>query len=65
MPTAQIVSLLFILPAFAILLWRHRERDADDDPPSRPEEATWGAPGRATEPEGDDLDEASPGVAAA
>jgi phosphatidylglycerol:prolipoprotein diacylglycerol transferase len=64
-PTAQIVSLLFIVPALAILLWRHRDREADDDPPSRPEAATWGAPGRPVEPESDDPDEPSPGVAVA
>jgi len=64
-PVAQIVSLLFILPALAILLWRHRDRDLTDDPPSRPKAATWGAPGRAAEPEDDDLDEPAPDVAAA
>ncbi|MGZ8515439.1 MAG: prolipoprotein diacylglyceryl transferase [Candidatus Limnocylindrales bacterium] len=64
-PMAQIVSLLFILPAVAILFWRHRDREPVDDPPSRPEGATWGAPGRADEPEDDDLDERSPDVAVA
>jgi phosphatidylglycerol:prolipoprotein diacylglycerol transferase len=64
-PMAQIVSLLFILPAVAILLWRHRDRDAFDDPPSRPDAATWGAPGRVPDAEDDDLDEPSPDVAVA
>ena len=46
-PTAQIVSLLFIVPSLAVLAWRHRPGHPDDDPPSRPAEATWGAAGRA------------------
>jgi phosphatidylglycerol:prolipoprotein diacylglycerol transferase len=45
-PTAQIVSLLFIVPSLAVLVWRHRPGHPDDDPPSRPAEATWGALGR-------------------
>ena len=45
-PTAQIVSLLFIVPALLILAWRHRPGHPLDDPPSRPEVATWGAIGR-------------------
>ena len=45
-PTAQIVSLLFIVPSLAMLIWRHRPGHPDDDPPSRPAEATWGALGR-------------------
>ncbi len=64
-PTAQIVSLLFIIPSVVLLFWRHRDRDPVDDPPSRPDTATWGAPGRAAEPAGDDLDEPSPDVATA
>jgi phosphatidylglycerol:prolipoprotein diacylglycerol transferase len=48
-PTAQIVSLLFIVPSLAVLVWRHRPGHPDDDPPSRPAEATWGAPGRAVD----------------
>jgi phosphatidylglycerol:prolipoprotein diacylglycerol transferase len=48
-PTAQIVSLLFIVPSLAILVWRHRPGHPDDDPPSRPAEATWGAAGRAVD----------------
>ena len=58
-PMAQIVSLLFIVPALAILLWRHRDRDPVDDPPSRPEAATWGAPGSPAAPEQDE-DEGEP-----
>jgi len=46
-PTAQIVSLLFIVPALVVLIWRHRPGHSVDDPPSRPGEATWGALGRS------------------
>ena len=46
-PTAQIVSLAFVIPAIVILMWRHRGRPIDDDPPTFPEVATWGAIGRA------------------
>lgn len=53
-PTAQIVSLLFIIPALAILIWRHRPGHPDDDPPSHPAHATWGAIGRAWELEDED-----------
>jgi phosphatidylglycerol:prolipoprotein diacylglycerol transferase len=43
-PTAQIVSLLFIGGAMAVLLWRHRPgHPTTDDPPTYPEVATWGA----------------------
>ena len=45
-PMAQIVSLLFIVPALAILIWRHRSGHPLDPPPSRPRVATWGAEGR-------------------
>jgi phosphatidylglycerol:prolipoprotein diacylglycerol transferase len=45
-PMAQIVSLLFIVPALAILIWRHRPGHPLDPPPSRPKFATWGAEGR-------------------
>jgi phosphatidylglycerol:prolipoprotein diacylglycerol transferase len=44
-PMAQIVSLLFILPAIALLVWRHRPGHPLDPPPSRPRIATWGAAG--------------------
>ena len=49
-PTAQIVSLLFVVPALLILAWRHRPGHPSDDPPSRPDVATWGALGRPVEP---------------
>ena len=49
-PTAQIVSLMFIVPALLILAWRHRPGHPLDDPPSRPEIATWGAIGRPVDP---------------
>ena len=42
-PTAQVVSLGFIIPSLAILVWRHRPRHPLDDPPTIPEGATWGA----------------------
>ena len=45
-PTAQIVSLLFIVPSLAALVWRHRPGHPTDDPPTHPERATWGALGR-------------------
>ena len=46
---AQIVSLMFIVPALLILAWRHRPNHPDDDPPTFPAIATWGAPGRAVD----------------
>ena len=49
-PTAQIVSLLFVVPALLILAWRHRPGHPLDDPASRPAGATWGALGRPIEP---------------
>jgi phosphatidylglycerol---prolipoprotein diacylglyceryl transferase len=49
-PTAQIVSLLFVVPALVILAWRHRPGHPLDDPPSHPDGATWGALGRPVEP---------------
>jgi hypothetical protein len=52
-PTAQIVSLLFIVPALAALAWRHRPGHPSDDPASRPEGSTWGALGRPVEATGE------------
>lgn len=52
-PTAQIVSLLFVVPALVILAWRHRPGHPLDDPPSRPSVATWGAIGEPVEPGSD------------
>jgi phosphatidylglycerol:prolipoprotein diacylglycerol transferase len=52
-PTAQIVSLLFILPALVILISRHRPGHPLDPPPSRPKFATWGAQGGPVESGGD------------
>jgi phosphatidylglycerol:prolipoprotein diacylglycerol transferase len=63
-PTAQIVSLLFIVPALALLVWRHRSGHPADDPPSRPEQATWGALGRPIDPRPEDEDRPEPDVAA-
>jgi phosphatidylglycerol:prolipoprotein diacylglycerol transferase len=48
-PTAQIVSLLFVIPALVILAWRHRPGHPLDDPATHPEVATWGAIGRPVE----------------
>jgi phosphatidylglycerol:prolipoprotein diacylglycerol transferase len=62
-PMAQIVSLLFIVPALAILIWRHRSGHPADDAPSRPEQATWGATGRPIEPRRKDADQSGPGLA--
>jgi phosphatidylglycerol---prolipoprotein diacylglyceryl transferase len=59
-PTAQLVSLLFVLPALGVLAWRHKRGHPLDDPPTHPEVATWGSIGRPVEPaavgaiEGDD-----------
>jgi phosphatidylglycerol---prolipoprotein diacylglyceryl transferase len=44
-PTAQIVSLLFIVPSILVLIWRHRPGHPEDEPPSNPARATWGALG--------------------
>ena len=54
-PTAQIVSLLFVIPALVILFWRHRAGHPDDLPATHPEDQTWGAPGSAVED--DELDD--------
>jgi hypothetical protein len=45
-PVAQIVSVLIVVPALLILLWRHRPGHPLDEPASRPRGATWGAIGR-------------------
>ena len=50
-PTAQVVSLAFVIPAIVILMWRHRGRPIDDDPPTFPAVATWGAIGRPVDPD--------------
>jgi phosphatidylglycerol:prolipoprotein diacylglycerol transferase len=44
-PTAQIVSLAFIIVGVAGLIHRHRPRHEPDAPPTHPERATWGALG--------------------
>jgi phosphatidylglycerol:prolipoprotein diacylglycerol transferase len=60
-PTAQIVSALFIVGALAILAWRHRRGRPLDDPATFPAVQTWGAIGRPVDPneieEGDDDDD--------
>ena len=48
-PTAQLVSLLFVIPALGILAFRHQRGHPLDDPPTYPEVATWGAVGRPVE----------------
>ncbi|MFL5779524.1 MAG: prolipoprotein diacylglyceryl transferase [Chloroflexota bacterium] len=47
-PTAQVVSLVFVAAALALFAWRHRPAAAavDDPPPARPAEAIWGPIGR-------------------
>jgi phosphatidylglycerol:prolipoprotein diacylglycerol transferase len=65
-PTAQVVSLLFIVASLAILILRHGSRDAIDDPPTNPDVATWGALGRRPEPDPDiDAEDADPEAVAA
>ena len=44
-PTAQIVSLAFIVVGIAGLLYRHRPGHEPDRPPAIPAKATWGAIG--------------------
>jgi phosphatidylglycerol:prolipoprotein diacylglycerol transferase len=56
-PTAQIVSLLFVIPALVILFWRHRADHPDDLPATHPEDQTWGAPGSPVELDDDDDDD--------
>ncbi len=59
-PTAQLVSLAFIIPSLVFLILRHAPREAADAPATYPEVATWGALGRtAVDPDAafdDDLD---------
>jgi phosphatidylglycerol:prolipoprotein diacylglycerol transferase len=55
-PTAQIVALLFIVPALGVLAWRHRSGHGLDEPPTHPGIAPWGAIGRPVEP-GEDEDD--------
>jgi phosphatidylglycerol---prolipoprotein diacylglyceryl transferase len=64
-PMAQIVSILFVVPALLVLIWRHRPGHPLDDPPTRPKFATWGALGRPVEFGGYffDEEEPEPGVA--
>src|SRR3954447_8437896 len=45
-PTAQVVSVAFIVVAAVIMVYRHRPGHPLDDPPTHPEVATWGAIGR-------------------
>lgn len=45
-PTAQLVSLAFIVIGIGGLLHRHRPRREPDRPPTHPERAVWGAIGR-------------------
>jgi phosphatidylglycerol:prolipoprotein diacylglycerol transferase len=48
-PTAQVVSVAFIVVAALIMGYRHRPGHPLDDPPTHPEVATWGAIGRPVE----------------
>ena len=58
-PTAQLVSLVFIVPSILALAWRHRPGHLADEPASRPEGTSWGALGQPTEADvvGQDTDE--------
>jgi phosphatidylglycerol:prolipoprotein diacylglycerol transferase len=55
-PVAQIVSVMFIVPALVILGWRHRPGHPADEPATHPEVATWSALGEAVgwEPDHDE-----------
>ena len=55
-PTAQIVSLLFIVPSILVLIWRHRPGHPEDEPPSNAAGATWGALGSEAEFDEDEDD---------
>jgi len=61
-PVAQIVSLMFIIPALLVLAWRHRPGHPDDPPATHPEVATWGAIGRPVELAIAADDESEPGA---
>jgi hypothetical protein len=52
-----------VVPALIILAWRHRPDHPDDDPPTIPGVATWGAPGRAVDFEPVDVADAIADVA--
>jgi phosphatidylglycerol:prolipoprotein diacylglycerol transferase len=62
-PVAQIVSLMFVIPALLILGWRHRPGHPTDDPATHPEVATWGAIGRPVQsgPDDESGDQPDPG----
>ena len=61
-PTAQIVSAAFVLPALALLIWRHRKTSVADDPAPTFRGSTWGAAsGWSEDWEDDDADEAEDG----
>ena len=53
-PTAMIVSGVFVVGSLLLLAWRHRRGHPLDDPPTHPEGATWGAIGRPVEPATED-----------
>ena len=58
-PMAQIVSLLFMVPAAVLLYWRHRPGGIVDDPGPSRHGSTWGAPGsRPADDHFDDEDDA-------
>jgi phosphatidylglycerol---prolipoprotein diacylglyceryl transferase len=59
-PVAQLVSIAFVVASIVILMYRHRYRHPDDDPPTFPAVATWGAPGRPVDPEIEGQDEPPP-----
>jgi len=53
-PTAQLVSVLFIVIGLAALAWRHRPGHGSDAPATDASRATWGARGDARAPDTDD-----------
>jgi hypothetical protein len=63
-PTAMVVSTIFVVAAVVTLAWRHRPGHPTDPPPTYPAVATWGALG-SVEPVATDGDDADDDAAAA
>ena len=59
-PTAQLVSIGFVVVGLGALGWRHRPGHGTDGPPSRPAVAVWGALG--TPPDDTEEDEGAEAV---
>jgi phosphatidylglycerol:prolipoprotein diacylglycerol transferase len=64
-PTAMVVSTIFVVAAVVTLAWRHRPGHPTDPPPTYPAVATWGALGSPVEPVATDGDDADDDAAAA